>query len=423
MIMIDSKASQLPEGYNLDSLPSPPFRKVADLNTQESTPVTHYINSRGEHYLFYRIEASLFYQRWLACRVGFDTLLQYLERKLTLRQILISPADGFLYCVETDSSQRHMHPRIVPLSLLPDYYLPNKKSFFEGNLVASSHDLTPLSAKLETGLMQVRFQSQARIGYGTIYLSVLAPALVFLHEITSHLGLGYYRRWQETTTVHFTDKALKMAHKSNMLSAARFELIGVEPGSYNVVLRPLNQQLTLPGQESEADKYNEYLMSFIAASFDFAELRNFVNRVDSKVVSNYQSLLKLIRTYKLQLTLHWTNANSRTDREQTISFREALHILDNITQLEYLNNDDLSLTGRFMALNVKNNTYAFESNDPADPNSRGFIASALHGGVPMISFNKEYDVVVQRIEMKQAGLTKPKIKDLLISFMETDSDR
>ena len=419
--MIDTRASQLPEGYIVDSLPSPPYRKVADLNSQDSTPVAHHINGRGEHFLSYRIEASLFYQRWLAVRLTFDTLLQYLERKLALRQILISPADGFLYCVDTDSNGRYLSPRIVPLSLLPDYYLPQRKSYFQGNLVAASHDLSQLSAKLETGLLQLRFQSQARVGYGTIYLSVLAPALAFLHEITAHLGLGYYRRWQETTTVHFTDKALKNAHKNNMLSAARFEIISVEAGSFNVVLRPLNQQLTLPGQETEADKYNEYLMAFIAASFDFAELRNFVNRIESRVVSNYQYLLKLIRAYKLSLTLHWTNANSRTDRQQTITHREALHILDNITQLEYLNNDDLSLTGRFVALNVKNNTYAFESNDPADPNSRGFIASALHGGVPMLSFNKEYDVVVQRIEMKQAGLSKPKIKDLLISFVESET--
>ncbi len=407
-------------GFVLPALPAAPFQKITDLIVQGSPVLCHYQSQRREDFLFYRVDGDLLYQRWLVCRVTFDQLLQYLDRKVSLQLVFMNPADGFLYSVDSDPAGSFFQPRLLPVAEVPKYYFPDKKSYYTGLPTGAAFDLTGLSRQLETGLLQISYRSHSRVGYGTIYLSVLAPTLACLFEMTNQLGHSYYRRWQETTTFHFTDKSLKNSHKNNLLSAAKYELIGFQAGSFGLTLKPLNQQLTLPGQESEADKFTEYFIDFIQASFDFAQLRNFASQVDTRVVSNYQCLLKLIRSYKLELQLQWANANSGIRYGQLISHKEALLIQDNITRLEYLNNDDLVLTGRFVALNVKNNNYVFESNEPSEPNSRGFIASALHGGVPMISFNKEYEVVVQRIEMKQAGLQKPKIKDLLISFTETE---
>ena len=396
----------------------PPLRKVADLIYKGQPLLSHMMSESGEHYLFHWLEGDLLQNRWLACRVRLEQLLKYTDRKISLQSIFLAPADGFLYLVETDngSDLQYRNVQLVFASEIPAKQLPPKDSLYKGTPQAQPLDLMDLSKKYDSGLLQIHFSASPKIGYGTIDLSLLAPALNHIFEMAEGLGHNYYKH--QTDSKHLPGKFSREDHKKLIASASNYELVNTMPGSFNVILRPRNQQLPMIGQESEADKFSRYWHDFIAASFDFGQLVAFAaKKMDSRTVGSYQNLLKLVKTSRLHLHLRWANYYTQLQWQQSIGHAQATQILENINQLEYLTDNSLRLTGKFVALNVRSNMYVFESEDGREI-SRGYIATALHHGVPLLFFSRKYEVVIQRIEMKQAGKTKPKTKDLLIAFSE-----
>jgi len=398
----------------------PSLRKVADLIYKGQPLLSHFMSEGGEHYLFYWLEGDLLRNRWLVCRVRLEQLLKYTDHKISLQSIFLAPADGLLYSVDTDngSDLQFQNIQIVFPNEISPRQLPPKDSLYKGPSLSQPLDLMDLSQKYDSGLLQIHFSESPQIGYGTIGLSLLAPALHYLHEMADGLGYSYLRR--QTDTRHLPDRFSKEDHKKLITNASQYELINTTPGSFNLLLRSRNQQLPMPGQESEADKFSRYWYDFIEASFDFEKLKTFAAQIDSRVVASYQNLLKLVKTARLQLQLRWANHYTRLQWQQVISHQEASRMLENINQLEYLSDQTIRLTGKFVALNIRSNMYVFEA-DGGKEVSKGYVATALHHGVPLIFFSRKYEVVIQRIEMKQAGKPKPRTKDLLIAFAEVNA--
>lgn len=397
----------------------PTLRKVADLIYKGQPLLSHFMSEGGEHYLFYWIDGDLLQNRWLVCRVRLEQLLKYTDRKISLHSIFMAPADGFLYSLETDngSELQYRNVQLVFPADVPVRQMPPGDSFYKGTPHAQPLDLMNLSAQYDSGLLQIHFSESPKVGYGTIDLSLLAPVLHHLHEIAEGLVFSYYKRQNDTR--HIAEKFAKDDHKKLISSAAHYELLHTMPGSFNVLLRPQNQQLPMIGQESEPDKFSRYWYEFIEASFDFEKLKTFVAQIDSRVVASYQNLLKLVKAARLQLQLRWANHYTQLQWQQVISHQTAGQILENINQLEYLSDQTIRLTGKFVAINIRSNMYVFESDTKEI--SKGYVATALHHGVPLIFFSRKYEVVIQRIEMKQAGKPKPKTKDLLIAFSEVNA--
>jgi|GEM_PF-2213044 len=397
----------------------PPLRKVADLIYKGQPLLSHFMSENGEHYLFYWIEGDLLQNRWLVCRVRLEQLLKYTDRKIALHSLLLAPADGFLYSVETDNGTQlqYRNAQILFPADIPARQLPPKNSFYEGSPQSQPVNLMELSAQYDSGLLQIHFSESSKVGYGTIDLSLLAPALHHLHEMAEGLSFCYYKR--QTDTRHVPDKLARDDHKKLIASSAQYELVNTMPGSFNILLRPHNQQLPMMGQESEPDKFSRYWYEFIGSGFDFEKLKVFAAQIDSRVVASYQNLLKLIKAARLILQLRWANYYTQLQWQQVISYQEAGRILENINQLEYLSDHTVRLTGKFVALNIRSNMYVFESDSKEV--SRGYVATALHHGVPLIFFSRKYEVVIQRIEVKQAGKPRPKTKDLLIALSELNS--
>ncbi|MDJ1471582.1 hypothetical protein [Xanthocytophaga flava] len=394
----------------------PSLRKIADLIYKGQPLLSHFVSEGGEHYLFYWIEGDLLQNRWLVCRVRLEQLVKYTDRKLSLQNIFLAPPDGFLYSLETDngSELQYRNVQILFPADIPARQLPPKDSLYKGNPHAQPVDLLNLSAQYDSGLLQIHFSESPKVGYGTIDLSLLAPALNHLYEIADGLGLSYYKK--QTDTRHLTERFVREDHKKLITTASHYELLHTLPGSFTILLRPRNQQLPMFGQESEPDKFSRYWYEFIQASFDFEKLKVFADQIDGRVVTSYQNLLKLIKTNRLQLQLKWANHYTQLQWQQGIGYQDAGQILENLNRLEYLSDRTIQLTGKFVALNIRSNLYVFEADDKSV--SKGMVTPTLHASMSLLYFNRRYEVVIQRVETKQAGKPKPKTKDLLISFAE-----
>ena len=90
------------KGYNIDYDFSS-FRKIADLIYFEGPLLSHYVSSKGDDYLFYWVDSDSNDNRWLVLRVSLANLQKYIGKDITLRELIETPNDGYLYTVDVNN--------------------------------------------------------------------------------------------------------------------------------------------------------------------------------------------------------------------------------------------------------------------------------------------------------------------------------
>ena len=88
------------EGYDIQYDFSS-FRKIADLIFFDGPLLSHFVSSKGDDYLFYWVDRDERDNRWMVVRVSLANLQKYVAKELTLRELIETPNDGYLYFVDT----------------------------------------------------------------------------------------------------------------------------------------------------------------------------------------------------------------------------------------------------------------------------------------------------------------------------------
>lgn len=106
------------------------FKKIADLIYFEGPLLSHYVSSKGDDYLFYWVDSDSINNRWLVLRVSIANLQRYIAGDVSLRELIESPNDGYLYQVDVDDAVRYHDVLLVQPADLPNEYLPATDSYY-----------------------------------------------------------------------------------------------------------------------------------------------------------------------------------------------------------------------------------------------------------------------------------------------------
>ena len=117
------------EGYNIEYDFSQ-FKKVADLIYFEGPLLSHYVSSKGDDYLFYWVDKDDNDNRWLVVRVSLANLQKYIGKGISLRELIETPNDGYLYSVDVSHDICYDNVKLVQPSALPEEYLPEPGSYY-----------------------------------------------------------------------------------------------------------------------------------------------------------------------------------------------------------------------------------------------------------------------------------------------------
>ena len=107
------------------------FKKIADLIDFEGPLLSHYVSGKGDDYLFYWVDGDAHDNRWLVLRVSLSSLQKYLAKKVSLRELISSPNDGYLYLVDVDTDINYHDVKLVQPTDLPEDYLPTADSYYD----------------------------------------------------------------------------------------------------------------------------------------------------------------------------------------------------------------------------------------------------------------------------------------------------
>ena len=158
------------------------FKKIADLVYFEGPLLSHYVSSKGDDYLFYWVDKDEKDNRWLVLRVSLPNLQKYMTKDLSLRELIESPNDGYLYCVDVDNDINYHNVKLVQPVNLPEAYLPAPDSYYEFEPIPSDDAVELMTYELTIPYNErSRFESfLLKIGFPVSSLKkVVSRAAVF----------------------------------------------------------------------------------------------------------------------------------------------------------------------------------------------------------------------------------------------------
>lgn len=396
-------------GISLESLPIKDLRKVSDLIYYEGPLLSHFQSSNNENYLFFWTDVDDMFNRWLVFRISIERLQAYLHGKLSLYNIITEPNDNFVYKVDIDADLNYRNVLMIFPEQIPQSYLPDRNAKYAFEPISEDLDLKNYSLKYNTGILQIYFKNDLKVLYNEINIDIFGPIMNSIHEIT----LGLRKKFIEKVP----------NYKKNMLEHnTQINYFAQAAGSFSALLKPASRVVTIDGIESYEDSFIMLVIDFISA-YNKEQLAKFVKSTDKKIITSYKVLLQTIIDSKLKFYINYENAITKVSCRKDLSFAKANEILDVLKQLEYDQKKEIKITGRFIALNVKTGYYEFEDIKDKDSISKGkIIDKDLLKNVYIIHFDKIYDVVVERREIKQVANKNPKVEDELLSFVLLNDD-
>jgi len=106
------------------------LRKLGNFLYHEGPLLSHLINEKNEDFLMLWCDVDKTYNRWLLSKTNYFLLNQYFQENVTLRDLIISNPDGFVYFVDIDNNIDWKRAFIVPIESIDDDYLPGEGSGF-----------------------------------------------------------------------------------------------------------------------------------------------------------------------------------------------------------------------------------------------------------------------------------------------------
>jgi len=119
------------KGTQLERFPLSELNKVSDLIHFDGPLLSLFRNREGDNYLYYWCDTEGGENRWLVFRVSDKELNLYLTKRVTLRDLIVSPGDGFVYAADMDADLHITNVYILDPHSLPSDYMPDDNSYYE----------------------------------------------------------------------------------------------------------------------------------------------------------------------------------------------------------------------------------------------------------------------------------------------------
>ncbi len=120
------------------------LRDIVDLIYFDGPLLTLFENQYGDYYLYHWCDVDQRCNRWLVFRVTQKFLRLYITQKLSLRELILNPVDGFLYALDLDDDLICQQVYLTSPNQLPDRYVPAVDSYYD----FAKLDKTDTEAKL-----------------------------------------------------------------------------------------------------------------------------------------------------------------------------------------------------------------------------------------------------------------------------------
>lgn len=389
--------------------------KISDLIYFDGPLLSHYMSSKGENYLFYWVDVDDTYNRWLVLRTDIITIQQYLDKKISLYAVLSAPNDGFLYTVDIDTDALYHNIKLVQVGSLPEDYLPEQDSLYAFE-PSDDIDLAAISQKYSCGILELHIDGRD-VKYGSIPLQKLAPIIPKIEDIRKALSAKYIKHIRQSVSSKKEERRKEITKE--LYLDTQYEFVSSMAGSMRMILKPLNQQASFT--KTYADSFAEELIKLFESGYKKEDITSFSRIYDKAIIKKYNDFIYYLNAENLSFGLKWCNVHAKIAIQKKIGLKDTEKILLNLSDFEFNEKEDIVVKGCFYSLNVKSGSYSFESVEGDDFKSTGYLDKARRELAQTITFNKTYQVVVERKTAERIG-SKEKKEDTIVSITEVTEE-
>lgn len=397
------------DGYNIP-FDFDGFAQMSDLIYYDGPLLSHFVSKTGKDYLFYWVDIDEKFNRWMFFRVTPTVIQSYLDKKLSLREIICGLEEGFVSFVEIDDEANFLNPKIVKISSIPEEYLPSSQSYY----CFEKYDyncLDSVSKELKSGVLELHIEGNG-VGYGSISLRKLSKILPQFEAMRKDLAAGFNKRCLE----NFSKKTNGETKKSRFYSLKQytdFDIHYMMAGSARLILKPKSKYIASCISDDERDLFAREFIKVINSGFNSEEVNNVSKIYGENLIQKYSEFVDLLSEEQLGVKFTWCNAflnktySSKIDKEQVSFVRSVL-------QSFVLNDDsDEEEDGFFTSLNVKTGSFTFETGEHRTIEGR--FDDSIMNNIHTVSFCSKYTVTINCSRKAYVG-SKVKKRYVLLAY-------
>lgn len=375
---------------------------IKDLIFYGSPLLSLYINSITKKYvLFYWVDVENNINRWLFFEVDFEDLFNYLNCKISLKKLIVFCSEKELNSVDITERGEYINIRKVDIFNIDSTYLPKNDSFYDVSLGNGNGLLDLLSHSSTTGILEISFHGPS-IKKGAIDLEKFAETIDKIDCLNNELTKKFVKH-----------NVINPREKRELSKDLTMELFSLKASSFKLYLKPkFPNNIPFPCG-TFVDNYFYEFIDLISSGYSKEKIALFEQKYQKNILRLYNRLIKSINKYKFDFSLTWVNTNMGVTYKKEILKKDTTDILKNLSFFKLDDNDEITLTGHFYAVDIKKFKYAFESND--NEISKGVILPSLIEYVTTVSFEKQYTIKISR-DIKEQYKKRTQIIDELISI-------
>lgn len=397
------------DGYNIP-FDFDGFVQMSDLIYYDGPLLSHFVSKTGKDYLFYWVDIDEKFNRWMFFRVTPTVIQSYLNKKLSLREIICGLEEGFVSFVEIDDEANFLNTKIVKISSMPEEYLPSSQSYY----CFEKYDyncLDSVSKELKSGVLELHIEGNG-VGYGSISLRKLSKILPQFEAMRKDLAAGFNKRCLE----NFSKKTNGETKKSRFYSLKQytdFDVHYMMAGSARLILKPKSKYIASCISDDERDLFAREFIKVINSGFNSEEVNNLSKIYGENLIQKYSEFVDLLNEEQLGVKFTWCNAflnktySSKIDKGQVSFVRSVL-------QSFVLNDDsDEEEDGFFTSLNVKTGSFTFETGEHRTIEGR--FDDSIMNNIHTVSFCSKYSVTINCSRKAYVG-SKVKKRYVLLAY-------
>ncbi|MDB5015389.1 MAG: hypothetical protein JWQ84_221 [Mucilaginibacter sp.] len=111
--------------------PYPDLNKVSDLIYYEGPILSHFVDKKGKNLLYLWVDNDSSRNRWLIFEIDKSSLINYLHKGISLRDLVLKNRSDFLLLADINESLGIEFSNLIKKENLPEIYLPKEGSYFE----------------------------------------------------------------------------------------------------------------------------------------------------------------------------------------------------------------------------------------------------------------------------------------------------
>ncbi|ENA1815691.1 hypothetical protein ABF174_002330 [Flavobacterium psychrophilum] len=357
-------------------------------------------------------------------------LKKFINGDISHQDLILNSLDGLLH-FQDESNSETSNNYILSNNYLPNQYKPSSdfflneddaveidqiKDFFELEKVADDisikETIKEISLAKKSETLNIHLHQGKGIGFGTVNTEILGKTLTkfdkLYRDVAFDILLGKNRG----------ETKLTKSKKEKFNPYVSTEVYWNIAASYSVLIRPKNSEYDLFNNTSNTEIIAQRIFLLMNNSEDSELLKEEYLQHSDFTMNSYKAFLRNIYELELNLELNWFSPTNFNELDENINFKEANTRLKIIENLNVVNNDKFTKTGKFRALNCDTGHYNFVSNDNEQFN--GYFDKLIKDGSDRINFIDIYEIKVSRQIKKEPGNSEAKITDTIIAFYKKD---